>query len=216
MVCVKRSNGFSTSAPSVIINDVDVAVAPGTATLSVKLSNTSSKTITVAYITQDGVAKSTKNYKAISGTLKIPAGSLKGTIKVSIIKQGYYSKYFFLKLSNPKNATIKDNTGKVTIMGTSTLTNSAASIQSSQTSDIILTARVQPNPSSSYFNLSAQSKNSEPLIIKIMDLSGKVLELKNGVVPNNSLQLGYNLKAGIYIAEVTQGREKVQVKIVKL
>jgi len=206
----------STSSPSVIINDVDVAVAPGTATLSVKLSNTSSKTITVAYTTQDGVAKSTKNYKAISGTLKIPAGSLKGTIKVSIIKQGYYSKYFFLKLSNPKNATIKDNTGKVTIMGTSTLTNSAASIQNSDATDITLTAKAQPNPSSNYFNLSAQSKNSEPLIIKIMDLSGRVLELKNGVIPNNSLQLGYNLKAGIYIAEVTQGKEKVQLKIVKL
>src|SRR5690348_11379016 len=87
----KDSSG--SSVPSIIINDVSVVAAPGTATLSVKLSTTSSKNISVAYATKDATATSPQFYQATSGTLNIPAGSLKGTIKVPIVKQGYYSKY---------------------------------------------------------------------------------------------------------------------------
>lgn len=207
----------SASAPSVIINDVDIVVTPGTARLSVKLSNTSPKTISVAYATKDGSATSLKNYQAKSGTLYIPAGSLKGTISISIIKQGYYSKYFFVKLANPKNASIKDSIGKVTIVGTSiTTTAGATSMQNADAPALTLTAKAHPNPSSNYFNLSIESKNAEPIVVKVMDLSGKVLEIKNNVDSNNSFQFGDNLKAGVYITEVTQGKEKVQLKVVKL
>jgi len=205
------------SAPSLIINNADILVTPDTATLSVKLLSSSNKTISVNYSTQDATATSPYNYQATKGTLKIAAGSLKGVIDVPIVKSTKNSKYFFVKLSNPKNATIKDSIGKVTIMGTTTLTNSTRTIQNLNSAfPKTLTAKAQPNPSKTYFNLVTVCANNRPVFVKIMDMSGKTLESQNDVIPNSMLQFGYSLKAGVYIAEVTQGKERVQLKVVKL
>jgi hypothetical protein len=78
-----------------------------------------------------------------------------------------------------------------------------------------LAAKVYPNPGIYYFNLHILSKSTQPLIVKLMDLTGKLLETRIGVIPNNALQLGDNLRAGVYIIKVIQGNERVQIKVVK-
>jgi len=85
-----------------------------------------------------------------------------------------------------------------------------------QSSDAKFRLKAQPNPSTSYFNLLVQSSRIEPILIKVTDLEGKILEIKTGIEANGTLQLGNNLKPGIYIIEAIQGKEKVQLKVTKI
>src|ERR1019366_3094833 len=69
---------FHASAQSVNYN-------ASSATVEVDLSATSSQTITVHYLANDGSAHAGTDYTATSGTLTIPAGNISGTFTVPIL-----------------------------------------------------------------------------------------------------------------------------------
>lgn len=76
--------------------------------------------------------------------------------------------------------------------------------------------RIYPNPSMHEFNVEVTSKSNEPILLSVMDLSGKVL-VRDWVVSNGmSTKLGHILRSGIYFAEIIQGRNKQVVKLMKL
>ena len=79
-----------------------------------------------------------------------------------------------------------------------------------------LTVEVSPNPSASLFTLRIQSRDKTPVTIRISDVSGKFIMMRQGVASNSAIQLGNELKNGIYFAEVTQGKVKKVVKLIKL
>ena len=80
-----------------------------------------------------------------------------------------------------------------------------------------LEVKAYPNPSSHYFNVTAQGgSSSEPMILRVLDLSGRVLQVRTGVATNSTLQFGEDLAAGSYVLELIQGNNKVEQKVIKL
>ena len=72
-----------------------------------------------------------------------------------------------------------------------------------------------PNPTVNYFNLKVNSAAKETVVIRMYDMAGRLLEVKNGA-PGNTYILGENVRSGTYIIEVSQGINKQKVKLVKL
>jgi hypothetical protein len=75
---------------------------------------------------------------------------------------------------------------------------------------------VYPNPSTNYFTLNIQAaNNTDKMSIRLIDISGRVVEVRNNLSGNQSVRMGNNLKAGFYIAQIRQGNETKQVKLLK-
>ncbi len=78
-----------------------------------------------------------------------------------------------------------------------------------------LMVKVLPNPSSNYFSLIIQSERQEKINIRISDITGRVVESKQGILPNSIVRVGNNYSKGIYFAELTQGKERKLVKLIR-
>jgi hypothetical protein len=79
-----------------------------------------------------------------------------------------------------------------------------------------LSASVAPNPSSAYFRLTVSSPHtSTPVKVRIVDMNGRVLEAREGILPGNAIRIGEYLKAGVYIIEIWQKNLSKAVKIIK-
>jgi uncharacterized delta-60 repeat protein len=79
-----------------------------------------------------------------------------------------------------------------------------------------LRVSVLPNPSTQFFILKLQSSESNSTVtVSITDAGGRLLEMKNNVNANSSLQLGYNYPPGIYFTQIVQGTKKEVVKLIK-
>ena len=76
---------------------------------------------------------------------------------------------------------------------------------------------VSPNPSSSQFTLLVKSSNaSDKINIRISDVTGKLLETFDNVSMGEIVQLGAKYHSGIYMAEISQGKNKKTYKLIKL
>ena len=76
--------------------------------------------------------------------------------------------------------------------------------------------RVFPNPSTSYFTINIESfSNKETVSLRIIDIAGRVVEVRNNLAGSQTLKVGNNLRAGLYVAELRQGNETRQIKILK-
>lgn len=84
------------------------------------------------------------------------------------------------------------------------------------TSETQLFARVMPNPSATYFNLVINSNDANPVMVRVMDLSGRVIETYTKISSSGILKLGHNWGAGTYFAELIQGNQKKVVKMIKV
>ena len=100
---------------SLVINDVTVNEAAGTATFTVTLSAASGQTVTVGYNTTNGTATAGSDYTSTSGTLTFAPGDTTQTITVPILNdtlfEGPIAETFNVNLLTPTNATIADNLG---------------------------------------------------------------------------------------------------------
>ena len=81
-------------------------------------------------------------------------------------------------------------------------------------SDDLLVCKVFPNPSSQYFNLEIESASNEKIEVNLYDISGRFISKLNAV-KNQTYKFGYNLRPGMYLLEVKQGRHRKTVKVVK-
>jgi hypothetical protein len=75
--------------------------------------------------------------------------------------------------------------------------------------------KVYPNPSSSNFNLRVSSIDNGPMDIKIMDMTGKVVQESNNLELEKEHQIGGFLSPGLYLVEVKQGDTKRIVRVTK-
>ena len=75
--------------------------------------------------------------------------------------------------------------------------------------------RVYPNPSSSYFTMNIQTNNPEKISVRLIDMLGRVVEVRKDISGTQTLRMGNNLKAGVYVAEIRQGEEVKQIKLLK-
>lgn len=78
-----------------------------------------------------------------------------------------------------------------------------------------LNVLVMPNPSTTYFTLKISSKNQTPVNMRVVDAAGRVIEAKQQLAPNSTLQIGHNYGSGIYIVEMMQGNTRKAVQLIK-
>jgi hypothetical protein len=71
-----------------------------------------------------------------------------------------------------------------------------------------------PNPSEHYFNLRISTQSRENVMVRIMDISGRVLQEMKGS-PDNVYRFGDRLMTGAYMVEVRQGNSRTVSKVIK-
>ena len=72
-----------------------------------------------------------------------------------------------------------------------------------------------PNPSSNFFSLVINTKDPSPVSIRIMDVLGRVVEMKNNMAVSEKYTFGNGLKPGVYLAEIIQGKNRKVIRLVK-
>jgi hypothetical protein len=80
-------------------------------------------------------------------------------------------------------------------------------------SDIMV--EVYPNPTSNYFRLKAHSEIFNQIHIRVIDVHGKQLK-KMSMMPGESIDIGLDLRPGIYIIESRQGHRVKIDKVIKI
>jgi hypothetical protein len=76
--------------------------------------------------------------------------------------------------------------------------------------------RVYPNPSTNYFTLNIETYDDKAKIsVRLIDVAGRVVEVRNDLSGDQVLRIGNNLKAGLYIAVIRQGNSSKQIKLLK-
>jgi len=86
-----------------------------------------------------------------------------------------------------------------------------AFVDANQIGDIALI--VYPNPSYSTFNFSLKRTSEELVTIQIFDMMGRMIYEYKSLSSDDIITIGEDLKAGVYVAMVTQGEYRKSVKI---
>ena len=77
------------------------------------------------------------------------------------------------------------------------------------------TVTASPNPSSDYFKLTFNGNSANKYSIKVTDILGRAVEVKNNVSTNGLLIIGEKYQPGVYVIEVRQGMERKTLKLIK-
>jgi hypothetical protein len=72
-----------------------------------------------------------------------------------------------------------------------------------------------PNPTRNYFNLNIQSNSNQGATVLVTDMLGRVVESRNNVSANGTIQLGYEYRPGTYFIKIIQGEEQTTAKLIK-
>ena len=89
------------------------------------------------------------------------------------------------------------------------------SIVESSTAVNDLTITVMPNPSATYFTIKLSSKNPLPVNMRVVDAAGRVIEGKQKLDPNSTIQIGHTYGSGIYFVEMIQGNTQKTIQLIK-
>ena len=71
-----------------------------------------------------------------------------------------------------------------------------------------------PNPTKSAFNLQVSSTSREAFAVKVLDVQGRLIK-SLFVYATEINNIGNDLKSGVYMVEITQGKEKKTVRVVR-
>jgi hypothetical protein len=72
-----------------------------------------------------------------------------------------------------------------------------------------------PNPSVKNFTVIAQSNSRELLQLKVLDVLGRIVEIRNGIEVNTSFHFGDTYRPGLYLVEIVQGTERQWLKLIR-
>ena len=76
-------------------------------------------------------------------------------------------------------------------------------------------AKVYANPNPDQFTFAFNSVDNQPLVVRVLDLNGTLIETRSNVAPNSTISLGKDYKPGMYYIEFVQGSYKEVVKVLK-
>jgi CHRD domain-containing protein/HYR domain-containing protein/type IX secretion system substrate protein len=80
----------------------------------------------------------------------------------------------------------------------------------------VTVVQVYPNPSRNYFTLDIQTmNNTDRISIRIIDITGRVVEARENLLGSQALRIGNNLRAGMYFVQIKQGDNVEQLKLLK-
>jgi hypothetical protein len=77
-----------------------------------------------------------------------------------------------------------------------------------------LSVKVYPNPTKNQFGIQIKSGVTDGVVIRVLDMQGRFIQLVK-TTTNQTISLGSQLKAGVYLLEVTQGKEVKTTRVVK-
>jgi hypothetical protein len=84
-----------------------------------------------------------------------------------------------------------------------------------ETEEKTFTLLASPNPSSGAFRLQVNLPAEASATLRIMDIYGRLLEVKQNLGGSRVVTVGHTYTAGIYIAELQQGSQRRVIKLVK-
>ena len=214
------------------MNDATVSESAGAVTLAITLSKKVANDVTFKYQTVNGTAKSnaTKNhpadYVAKSGIITIPAGSQSASISIIILANNVTepSKQFYVELHKHVHAVKVKKWATVTILDAPPANpniSAPANLQqpliiSNQQTPSRFSIKASPNPSNGQFTVKVESDNVKDMLsLRVVDVLGRVIEVKNNIRAGQTLQIGNNYKRGFYFVEVLQGNNSKQLKLIK-
>jgi hypothetical protein len=124
---------------------------------------------------------------------------------------------------NPTTVVENNAAGDGVVVVNTNMTTTAARINTSVAEELDITPaatyvdlKAYPNPTTSQFNVKLESLDTKTVMtIRVIDLSGKVIEVKRGLMAGQTFQLGANYRPGMYFIELTQGDQRRIVKVVK-
>ncbi len=76
--------------------------------------------------------------------------------------------------------------------------------------------KVSPNPTTGSFKLIVETNYTAKAQVRIVDALGRLVKVINDVAPNSTITFGNEFKGGNYFAEITQGKNRKVVQLVKL
>ncbi|MBK6378333.1 MAG: T9SS type A sorting domain-containing protein [Chitinophagaceae bacterium] len=80
----------------------------------------------------------------------------------------------------------------------------------------VFAVKVYPNPTPGDFNIQVITKSNEPIMVRIMDVNGKLIQASTKLTKQGLITLTNRLPGGTYFVEVTQGKNHSVTKLVKL
>lgn len=209
-ICVTADNGCGSSASTC----KELSALQSSTAAIMGLATVCSKQTGVRYTTE-AVPGATTYFWTVPSQAKITAGQGTNSITVNFsTKSG--------------NVTVKVSNACVSRTNTLAIamSNCAATTKASDTEASVmleklavvpaLTAKVSPNPSTSYFTIITNSGSKKPLEIRLVDALGRIIELKSKVAATGVFTIGHHYKPGTYYAEVVQNKEKIMLKLIKL
>jgi hypothetical protein len=109
--------------------------------------------------------------------------------------------------------------GDLTVTGTTTSSTIAFADRAPALAEQSVTrqsfrVRACPNPTSDYFTLDVEGNSTEDVIVRVTDMTGKLVYVTRGASQRNYM-VGENLTAGVYLLEVIQGQVRRFLKVVK-
>jgi sugar lactone lactonase YvrE len=80
-----------------------------------------------------------------------------------------------------------------------------------------LNIKVMGNPATQFFTVQLNSNTTQqPITMKVVDAQGRLIEQKNQLQANSTVQFGHTYAAGQYFVEYTQGGQRMVVSLLKL
>ena len=80
---------------------------------------------------------------------------------------------------------------------------------------IVLGVTVANNPTQNSFEVKILSTSREKISMRLFDVAGRTIEIKQNIVPGEIINIGAGYISGIYFAEITQKENRKIVKLIK-
>ena len=209
---------------------LDATVSEGSAAVSVQvvLTKVSGRVVSVRVDTRNGSAKAPADYASVvNQRLIFQPGEIEKRISIPIqqdnLDEG--TENFRVRLSDADHTALSAGRGgrreaTVTILGaplsaTSKHTSAQLLIDTEINNDKFQ-VRVLPNPSYTNFRLHIAGDRNVATFLRIVDMSGRLVEQKYLAPGTVQAEIGDKWRAGIYALEVRQGNRRKVLQLVKL
>lgn len=203
--------GCQRSAPAKVsitvtpVNDAPVLAAIGNKTVA------QGSTLSFTATATDVDAGQTNTFSLVNAPAGATIGASTGAFSWTPSTAGTYT--FTVKVTD-NGSPVLDDSETITVTVTSTaarpITDGKLSAEEGK-----LTVKASPNPSTAYFTIASKSNHNKPVTLRVLDATGRVVEVRNNLATNTSIRLGENYSTGFYYAEAVQGNERVMLKLIK-
>jgi hypothetical protein len=119
-----------------------------------------------------------------------------------------------IKSANPYNYLNGFILTELSSENTSSLTKSSTRVGEMVISDE-QSVTVFPNPAVGYFSLQIKSGSTSVATLKVADAAGRVIEVRRGIAPNTTIQIGTGYAPGVYYAHILQNGKATTLKLLK-